>query len=107
LAEELIGGVLLFTPKSGSAGKVYRSHLFVDHLPGREYSSEHFGLNFSPAEVGLYDYYRDKLVAKFITSLAGEDKVWDGDARVLLFSLDRKFIPYGDLTDFDITAAGR
>jgi len=87
--------VLILTEPDADHSSVYRSRLFGKHLPDAEYKQQRFGLNFTNAEAGLYDYYTDNLIEKYVLSFDPSDEYWDADARVIRFRLAKDALPRG------------
>ena len=65
LSNAPMGGLLLFTSADADTGD-YRSPLFGEHVPTGVYHGEHYGIKFTPSEVGVYDYYCNDLLASLI-----------------------------------------
>ncbi|NQS97809.1 MAG: hypothetical protein HQ591_05090 [candidate division Zixibacteria bacterium] len=72
------GGILLndeFCPANDN----YRSRIFREQFGNLEYEGERFGIVFSGEEAGVYDYYTNTLIAKYMSSFSPCD-----DYRVLM-----------------------
>ena len=85
-------GVLLMKDKSSSGTKNYQSGLFAEHLPNTRYDSEIYGIQFSANEAGLYNYYTDNLVAKYISSFSPSDEYWNLEERIMRFQLEKSVL---------------
>jgi hypothetical protein len=70
----------------------YQSGLFADHLPNASYDGESYGIQFSQSEAGLYNYYTDTLVAKYISSFSPSDEYWNPEKRIMRFRLAKSVL---------------
>jgi hypothetical protein len=100
-------GMILMKDKS-SSGKGhesltenYQSKLFAEHLPNARYDSEVYGIQFSADEAGLYNYYTDTLVAKYISSFSPSNEYWNSEERVMRFRLEKSALNQ-KISDFQI-----
>jgi len=82
-------GVILMKDKSPSGTQGYQSGLFTDHLPNAHYDGEIYGIQFSDSEAGLYNYYTDNLVAKYISSFSPSNEYWNSEERIMRFRLEK------------------
>jgi len=85
-------GVILMKDKSSSETENYQSKLFAEHLPNAGYDGEVYGLQFSADEAGLYNYYTDTLVAKYISSFSPSNEYWNSEERVMRFRLEKSVL---------------
>ncbi len=102
LAPDKSQGSMIFGPGGENPLGEYRSDLFARHHPQIEYRGEHFGLNFSQAEIGMYDYYTDELRAKFVPSLSMDSPSGNEESGILRFELNRDFLPVAEPEDWDV-----
>ena len=79
----------------------YQSKLFAEHLPNARYDGEIYGLQFSADEAGLYNYYTDTLVAKYISSFSPSNEYWNSEERVMRFRLEKSVLNQ-KISDFQI-----
>ena len=64
---------VFFKDNDNPVAEGYRSWMFAEQHPGREYRGEAMGLLISAREAGLYDYRTNVLVAKYVTAFQGEE----------------------------------
>jgi hypothetical protein len=70
----------------------YQSKLFTEHIPNAEYNGEVYSIQFSADEAGLYNYYTDTLVAKYISSFSPSNEYWNSEERVMRFRLEKSVL---------------
>lgn len=103
ISEEAKEAMVLWSNQTNNTNyNSYKSRLYTQHLPGQKYAGEFIGLDFSPTEIGLYDYYCDNLLAKFLPLLSPEETVWDDSKRLLTFKISREKMPFDPLSDSDM-----
>jgi len=61
-------GVLTLAGSTGNQMTSYKSFLWAEQFPEREYASEIFAIRFNGQEIGVYDYLTNQLVAKYVSS---------------------------------------
>jgi hypothetical protein len=81
-------GVILITP-ARSVNMKYQSWVFEDQLPDKDYRGEVLGIHFTAAEVGLYHYPTNNLLAKYVYSFRPDERYWSEANGILKFSLSR------------------
>ncbi len=101
LAASENGGVLLFTKKSEKEDH-YTSSLYTEHRRGDNYQGQRFGIKFSPAEVGVYDYYVNELLASFVYGFESDFVSGIGDPGVYRFTIDKRIFGVEDILAYDI-----
>jgi hypothetical protein len=94
-------GVILMKDKSSPGTESYQSGLFAEHLPSARYDGEVYGIQFSPDEAGLYNYYMDTLVAKYISSFSPKHEYWNSEERMVCFRLEKSVLNQ-KISDFQI-----
>ena len=97
-------GVILMKDKSSSGTQGYQSGLFTDHLPNAHYDGEIYGIQFSDSEAGLYNYYMDNLVAKYISSFSPSNEYWNSEERIMRFRLEKSVFNQ-KISDFQLRLA--
>ncbi len=95
-------GAILFTPGNVPVDTTYKSDLYSRHFPDRIYQGEHYALRFDTKEAGLYDYYVNRLEAKYVKSFRPSERYWEHGRGIIRFRLDRSKIA-GDLRDYRLT----
>jgi len=80
-------GVILIKKNLSSDIKDYKSELFTDHLPNAKYDGELYGIAFTSEEAGLYNYYTEDLIAKYIFSFSPNEDYWNSEEKVIRFRL--------------------
>lgn len=89
---ETPSGVILMKDSSSSVTESYQSRLFAEHLPNAQYHGEIYGIQFSTNEVGLYDYYTNNLLAKYVSSFSPSSDYWDSEEKTIRFRLDKTIL---------------
>lgn len=92
LASEKTRGDILLREKGEPIEEEYRSKFYHDHLPGEKYEGERYGIQFSRDETGLYDFYTNCLLAKYILGFSPDDNYWDGEKKEIMFKLDKTIL---------------
>ena len=87
------GCVIALRDTSDHASPWYRSRLFGKHLPDTPYAHERFGIQATNAEAGLYDYYTDNLLEKYVLSFDPSDDYWEPNSKVIRFRLAKPALP--------------
>jgi len=95
-------GLILMKDKLSSGIENYQSGLFTDHLPNASYDGEAYGVQFSANEAGLYNYYTDNLVAKYISSFAPSNEYWNVEKRIMRFRLEKAVLNQ-NISDFQLS----
>ncbi len=96
------GGVILLKPKEKSVTGIYQSWMFAEHLPERQFNEERYGIVFDQNEMGLYNYYLNRLEAKAIFDFSPEDTYFFNDNRTLKFYINKNIIK-GNIKNFSIS----
>jgi hypothetical protein len=94
-------GVILMKDSSWSVAESYRSRLFAEHLPDAPYDGEVYGIQFSADDVGLYDYYTNNLVAKYVSSFSPSSDYWEPEERTIRFRLEKSVLRR-EISDFQL-----
>ncbi|MFH1700392.1 MAG: hypothetical protein ABIE07_07365 [Candidatus Zixiibacteriota bacterium] len=84
----------------------YQSGLFNEHLPNSEYHGQRYGIKVTASEIGLYDYYCNRLIASYVMGFdmnVANNSSNLGMTRVLM---SNNLIAPNDLTDFEIEIIG-
>lgn len=71
----------------------YRSFLFNEHFPEMEYDRRHFGVIFTPSEVGCYDYFTNEIIAKYIVGFTADDALTTGAKGEYRFRILKELMP--------------
>jgi len=97
-------GVILLLKKAGEAtDTAYQSRLFAEHLPGHAYAGYHYGIRCTPAEIGLYDYWQNILVASFVFGFAADSTVAEVlPSGALSFYLEQTVLGADRIQNFEI-----
>ena len=98
--------VILMKNSSSSVAQSYKSQLFAEHLPDARYDGEVYGIQFSANEVGLYDYYTNNLVAKYVSSFSPSSDYWESEKRTIRFRLEESILNQG-ISHFELRLAQR
>ncbi|MFQ6092149.1 MAG: hypothetical protein ACE5OR_05625 [bacterium] len=101
---QIPNGVILLRHKSPSITEDYKSRLFAEHLPNVRYDGEVYGIKFSADEAGLYNYYTDNLVAKYVSGFSPSDEYWNSEERLVRFQLEKSVLNQ-KITDFELRLA--
>ena len=70
----------------------YRSRLWEDVFPGRDYNGEIYGLKIDESEITLYDFFRDTIIAKYAAGFQKEPGPLRKDGQLYQISVDAKLI---------------
>jgi hypothetical protein len=70
----------------------YRSRIFCEHLPDQKYRSEIYGIQFNQDEAGLYQYYTNNLLAKYVLSFWPCDQYWNAESKIIQFSFKKSLM---------------
>jgi len=89
LPEATASGVLAFVDSHGSAVHGFRSKLFSTHVPESNDPQPDYGIKFSAAEAGLYDYVCDELLVNFVPALSTKSGYWDEAGKTITFEIAR------------------
>ena len=87
------GAAILFEADSLNTNPNYRSWQFEEQFDDGSYKGEVYGLLFSPAEAGLYDYLTNCLIAKYVSGFVPDESYYDPGSHKLTFSLDKSMLP--------------
>ena len=90
--EPPVTGALLIFGSQGAA----TSRLFAEQFPGRIHAGEQMAIVFSSAEVGLYDFRTDLLLAKYVSGFCPTHTIVADHGRRLAFDIRRDLFPDGD-----------
>jgi hypothetical protein len=82
-------GVILIADANESMHPEYQSWMFAEHLPDDKYQGQKYGIQFTPDEVGLYDYITNILEAKYIASFSPSSDYWNVDDKTISFRLKK------------------
>ncbi|MBD3170482.1 MAG: hypothetical protein GF307_13440 [candidate division Zixibacteria bacterium] len=93
LPDDKAKGTILFKDKKHKVEKDYDSKFYYDHLPDGQYDGERYGIWFSAGEAGLYNYYTNFLVAKFVLGFTPSEDYWNSDKNEIRFAVDKRLIP--------------
>lgn len=97
-------GVILMKDKSSSKTENYKSRLFTEYLPNARYDGAIYGVQFSANEVGLYNYYTNNLMAKYILSFSPSNEYWQSEEKIIRFRL-AKAVLNRKMSDFELRLA--
>jgi hypothetical protein len=100
------GCVIILLDKQNPPGENYQSLLFYEHLPNEQYTGQRYGIKVTASEVGLYDYFCNRLIASYVMGFdmnAGNQTFNPGITRILM---SNSLIAPNDLTDFEIDIIG-
>lgn len=84
---------ILFYDDSANINSDYKSWQYSEQFQGSAYGGENYGLLFSAAETGLYDYLTNCLIAKYVSGFTPENNYYDPESRRLTFSLIKSKLP--------------
>lgn len=98
---DIDNGLILLKNISSPVNSNYKSRLFSEHFPDTLYSGEMFGIQFSSSDVGLYNYYTNILLAKYVLGFTPNDEYWNQEEQVITFSLDKSLLNQ-NITDFQL-----
>ena len=74
-------------------GKVpYKSFLYGEHFADTAYGNQVYGVRFSAAEVGTYDYYRNLISGKYIVGLSSPEPLVDKSGKSLKFRVENRLL---------------
>ncbi len=99
--DSLICTVLLSNGKK-AVQKTYKSWMFAEQNSEREYNGERYGIIFSGAEAGLYDYYLNCLMAKYVYGFTPDSSYVSQDGSTVTFKLEKSLIDK-PIDDFDVS----
>jgi len=91
-------GVILLNLENDNIEDEYRSWMFAEHLPEIEYKGWRYGLVFDAGEVGLYDYYNNRLLAKFVLVFMPDTNYISAGRKEINFRVSRSLL--GDNPDW-------
>ena len=103
---ETPSGVILMKDSSSSETESYQSRLFAEHLPYAQYEDEIYGIQFSANEVGLYNYYTNNLLAKYVSSFSPSGDYWNSEEKTIHFRLDKRFFDQ-KIVNFQLELVGQ
>ncbi|MCP4632118.1 MAG: hypothetical protein GY855_04265, partial [candidate division Zixibacteria bacterium] len=101
LLSDISNGVILIVDESIDLNPFYKSKFFNKYIPNIKYNGEMYGIQFSPAEVGLYNYYTNCLLAKYVLGFTPSDKYWNPEKHEISFKIDKSLLNHS-ITDFNI-----
>ncbi|GAB4324541.1 MAG: hypothetical protein Kow0074_17600 [Candidatus Zixiibacteriota bacterium] len=93
---------ILFRDKSEPVSTTYESRMFARHLPDVPYDQSRLGLIVTNAEAGLYDYYTNNLIEKYVLSFDPSDEYWDAGAKRIRLRLEKGALP-GALAEYELS----
>jgi hypothetical protein len=102
--DDLSRGVILFDGSNADQVEGYQSRIFGEHLPDTPYIGHRYGLRFARDEVGLYDYYCNKLLAIYTMGFTPSDSYWDAESETITFLLDEPYAKMINLSDITVGA---
>jgi len=82
-------GFLLLMDSSLPVKDTYRSSLFAEHLSEITYTGERFAIQFSRDDAGFYDYYDNRLIAKFVGGFTPSDEYWNEEDKTVTFWMEK------------------
>ncbi len=97
---------IFLAEKNNPAEKTYQSWMFAEQNPGAQYHGERFGIVFNGDEAGLYDFYLNCLLAKYVYGFAPDSSYKSGAGSGIAFRFDRALLP-GTLGDYEISVHAR
>ncbi|MEZ5359687.1 MAG: hypothetical protein R3F48_12785 [Candidatus Zixiibacteriota bacterium] len=103
LSKSQDGGVLLITEDTNGIGR-FASNLFAQHLANVPYAGERYGIKFTPAEIGVYDYYTDELLASYVYGFAMSAAPVDFNSSVYRFTVEKRLFGTTNILDCQIRA---
>jgi hypothetical protein len=71
----------------------YRSFLFAEHFPELDYDRQHYGIIFTPSEVGCYDYFTNEIIGKYIVGLTADGTLATGENGEYGFRVRKELMP--------------
>lgn len=80
-------GAILITTNKAITQDNYRSWMFSEQMPEADYNAERYGLVFNAKEAGLYDYYTNILMAKYVKAFMPSDSYISEDNKTIIFRL--------------------
>jgi len=89
LKPECKGGAVILGNNSLSANSQYQSRFFREQFSDKEYQGEMYGIQVSESEAGLYNYWTNMLLAKYVAGFTANPNYWDPDKRFITFALDK------------------
>jgi len=101
LKPECQGGAVILVNNSLSANSPYHSKFFREQFPDKKYQGEMYGIQITEGEAGLYNYWTNMLLAKYVAGLTTNPNYWDPDKRIITFGLDKTLLDK-DLGDYRI-----
>ncbi len=85
--------VLLFIDPDEKVSSTYQSGLFYEQFSTGAYRGQKYGLRFNSDEAGLYDYYTDIMIAKYIRSFDPDSHYWSPDSGTVRFTMKKALLP--------------
>ncbi len=82
------GAVLL----SSMAETPFKSFLFEEQFPDTTYKNCRYGVLFSAAEIGAYDYYSNEITGKYIVGLSGDEPIANAEGTEYRFNVDKNLL---------------
>ena len=92
---------LLLKPLAEEIPIGYTSSLFKRHFRGTDFDGSRYAIRVNPTEAGLYDYYRNELVAKFVADFRPGETIVRAKDETVSFVFNRSLIA-GRLNDYTI-----
>jgi len=74
-------------------GNDYQSFLFDDQFPDTLYNDYHYGILFSSAEAGTYDYITNRITGKYISGMTGDQAIYDPKSGEVRFRIEKYLVP--------------
>jgi hypothetical protein len=90
--ETFTGGVILFNDIDININQGYKSWLFAEQIPAYDYNGEMFGIQFSADEVGLYNYFTNILLAKYVAGFTPDENFRNQAEKSWRFSFKKELI---------------
>ncbi len=75
----------------GTTGKrfgAFRSFLWRDHFPEMGYRNELYSIQFTPQEIGIYEYFTNRLIAKYVGGFHGRMNIIENNTLQFRFRED-------------------
>ena len=85
-------GIILLDNVNLTESGDYKSRMYIEHLPDREYHGEDYGIKFDINEAGLYNYLTNVLTAKYVEAFSPDESYLDKKSNTVRFRLSRTII---------------
>ncbi len=70
----------------------YKSFLYGEQFADTVYNNQVYGVRFSAAEAGTYDYYRNLITGKYIVGLSAPEPLTDKTGKSLRFRVEKRLL---------------